>query len=142
MKQPRVLVAIAAFCLSACVSLMSDRRRHHEVDFVSEVKPLLELRCLECHNRHYVFAGLILETKRQAMKGGRNGPVIVPGAVDQSLLYKVLLLGHDSPVAMPPTPERLAHEHEQILHDWIQQGANWPDNVRLVPPQEWKNDRP
>ncbi|MFZ2276928.1 MAG: c-type cytochrome domain-containing protein [Prosthecobacter sp.] len=111
----------------------------HEVDFVTEEKPLLETRCLECHQHHYLCAGLNLETQKLAMKGGRSGPVIVPGAPHHSLLYKVLLLGHESPVAMPPTPERLEREHSRLLHDWIRQGAKWPPAVRLVPPQEWKS---
>lgn len=134
--KPTILAAVtAALGLVACMNVKPD----HEVDFVSEVKPLLESRCLECHHQRYVFAGLNLETKALAMKGGRSGAVIIPGAPHQSLLYNVLLLGHESPVAMPPTPERLEREHEQILHDWIQQGAQWPDGVRLVPPQDWKD---
>lgn len=134
--KPTILAAVtAALGLVACMNVKLD----HEVDFVSEVKPLLESRCLECHHKRYVFAGLNLETKALAMKGGRSGPVIIPGAPHQSLLYNVLLLGHESPVAMPPTPEKLEKDHEQILHDWIQQGASWPENVRLVPPQDWKD---
>jgi hypothetical protein len=66
------------------------------------------------------------------MKGGRSGAVILPGAPDQSLLYKVLHLGHENPVAMPPTPER-DERHPAIWR------AKWPDGAHLVPPQEWKN---
>jgi hypothetical protein len=139
MKRTLFVVMLAVPGLTACMHLRLERRSHHLVDFVSEVKPLLESRCLECHHRRYVCAGLNLETKTLAMKGGRSGPVVTPGAPHQSLLYNVLLLGHDSPVAMPPTPDRLEREDEQILHDWIQQGAHWPDSVRLVPPQDWKN---
>ena len=126
--------------LSACVMDLT-RLKNDPVDFVRQVKPILEASCLECHQHQYEFAGLNLETKERAMKGGRSGPVIVPGAPHQSLLYKVLLLGHDSHVAMPPTPERLDREHEQTLHDWIQQGATWPEGVRLTPPQHWKKSR-
>lgn len=139
MKRNMIATLMAAVSLTACMNLTV--LKDEPVDFVSEVKPLLESRCLECHQHSYVFAGLNLETKTLAMKGGRSGPVIVPGAPHQSLLYKVLLLGHDNPVAMPPTPERLEREHQQILHDWIQQGAAWPDGVRLVPPQEWTKSR-
>lgn len=139
MKRTLFAIMLTALGLSACMHLSLERRPDHAVDFAIEVKPILEMRCLECHHRRYVFAGLNLETKSLAMKGGRSGPVIIPGAPHQSLLYNVLLLGHESPVAMPPTPEKLEMEHEQILHDWIQQGAQWPDNVRLVPPQDWKD---
>lgn len=139
MKRRIYLAMLVASGLVACGHLQTERQPDHELDFVRSVKPLLESRCLECHHRRYVFAGLNLETKKLAMKGGRSGPVIIPGAPHQSLLFKVLLLGHDSPVAMPPTPDRLEREDEQILHDWILQGAAWPDSVRLVPPQDWKN---
>lgn len=133
------LTLAAALCLTAaaCSSWRSGFKPRRPVDFVREVKPLLEARCLECHHRRYVCAGLNLETKSLAMKGGRGGPVIRPGAPDQSLLYQVLLLGHDNPVAMPPTPERVEAEDLQILRDWIAQGAAWPSGVRLVPPQDW-----
>lgn len=130
-----------AALIPACELLRSGGAAGEPVDFVSEVQPILESRCLECHHSRYVFAGLNLETKKLAMKGGRSGAVIVPGAPHQSLLYKVLQLGHDNPVAMPPTPERLEREHEQVIHDWILQGADWPEGVRLIPPQDWKQSR-
>lgn len=127
--------------LPACMILDVRQLANEPVNFVPDVKPVLESLCLECHHSRYVFAGLNLETKKLAMKGGRSGPVIVPGAPHQSLLYKVLLLGHENPVAMPPTPERLEREQQQLIHDWILQGAPWPDGVRLVPPQDWKTSR-
>lgn len=135
MKLHLSAVAVIVLDMTSCMQM----EPLQEVDFVSEVKPLLEERCLECHQHRYVCAGLNLETQKLAMKGGRSGPVIVPGAPHQSLLYKVLLLGHESPVAMPPTPEGVEREEAKLLHDWILQGAKWPAKVRLVPPQEWKH---
>lgn len=135
----RIALALGA-AFPACVMELT-RLKNDPVDFVRRVKPILEKSCLECHQHRYEFAGLNLETKERAMKGGRSGPVIVPGAPHQSRLYKVLLLGHDNPVAMPPTPERLERDYEQTIHDWIQQGAKWPEGVRLTPPQDWKKSR-
>ncbi len=140
MNRYTCLSLAASLLLSACVVDLAVLK-NQRVDFVRQVKPILEGSCLECHQHQYVFAGLNLETKELAMKGGRRGPVIVPGSPHQSLLYKVLLLGHDSPVAMPPTPERLDRDYEQIIHDWIQQGAKWPDGVRLTAPQNRKNPK-
>jgi hypothetical protein len=140
----RILLSAAActaLLLPACVLLDFKRLSNEPVDFVGEVKPILEARCLECHHRRYVCAGLNLETKALAMKGGRSGPVIVQGAPHKSLLYKVLLLGHDNPIAMPPSPDPLSREEELAIHDWILQGAKWPAGVRLVPPQDWEKSR-
>jgi hypothetical protein len=141
MKRKLCLTLGAVALLPACMILDVTQLSNEPVDFVSDVKPILESRCLECHHSRYVFAGLNLETKALAMKGGRSGPVIVPGAPHKSLLHQVLLLGHENPIAMPPTPEKLEREHEQIIHDWILQGADWPEGVRLVPPQDWKKSR-
>jgi len=140
MRRIFYLPLAATLLLSACVVDLAVLK-NQRVDFVRQVKPILEGSCLECHQHQYVFAGLNLETKELAMKGGRSGPVIVPGSPHQSLLYKVLLLGHNSPVAMPPTPERMDRDDEQIIHDWIQQGAKWPDGVRLIAPQNRKNPK-
>jgi len=124
-------------CLTVNLRMLPDR----EVSFNDHIRPILEMRCLECHHHRYEFAGLNLETRARAMKGGRSGPVIVPGEPQKSLLYKVLLLGHNSPVAMPPTPDRLSREEEQWVHDWILQGAPWPEGERLVAPQDWPQNR-
>jgi hypothetical protein len=109
----------------------------------AQVKPILQSQCMECHNSRYQFAQLNLETRSLAMKGGRSGPVIKQGSPQQSLLYRVLLLGHDNPVAMPPKPERIAREQEQLIHDWILQGAPWPEGKegRLSPPTDLQASR-
>lgn len=132
-----VAVVLGAWTLLASVSCEALRGDAAPVDFVRDVKPILERRCLECHNRDYVFAGLRLETHDLAMKGGRSGPAIVPGKPDES----VLLLGHESPVAMPPTPEGTFEEEKAVLKAWIAQGAEWPQGVKLVPPQDWPQNR-
>lgn len=145
MTSRKILLFLAAVLgglgslLVSCQSLRPAR----EVSFRDDVKPILELRCLECHNRRYKFAGLNLETRELAMKGGRSGPAIIPGDPHNSLFYKVLLFGHEIPTAMPPTPDRLTQEEEQVLHDWIKQGGEWPAGAagRLIPPQEWKTNR-
>jgi hypothetical protein len=141
MKRRLLSLLAMTVLLPACMIVNFERLPDRKIDFVSEVKPILESRCLECHHSRYVFAGLNLETKKLAMKGGRSGPVIIPGEPHNSLFYKVLLLSVEHPVAMPPTPEKLAREHQQIIHDWLLQGAEWPEGVRLVPPQDWKANR-
>jgi hypothetical protein len=90
----RKLFSLAAVALlPACMILNVTQLSNEPVDFVSDVKPILESRCLECHHSRYVFAGLNLETKKLAMKGGRSGPVIVPGAPQQEPLVQSAAAG-------------------------------------------------
>lgn len=110
-----------------------------KVDFVQDVKPILEMRCLECHNSVDAAqnAGLNLETRELAMTTGRSIPVIRVGDPDNSLFLQVLKLGYEHPIAMPPSPDKIWEEQQKTLARWIRQGAPWPDDVRLVRPQDW-----
>jgi hypothetical protein len=113
--------------------------RENEV-FMTEIKPILELRCLECHNDKDAkdYAGLSLQTREAAMTTGRSGGVLKPGDPDGSLMLRVLSYGHDHPVAMPPSPDKLWDDKKKLIHDWIIDGAPWPESPRgrLIRPQD------
>lgn len=96
--------------------------------FLSEVKPVLEKYCIECHNGNSApeAGGLNLESRELAFTTGRQAPVIRPGSPHDSLLYKVLRLGHEEVLGMPPTPERVSDEELAAVRNWIRQGAPWP----------------
>ena len=108
--------------------------------FMTEIKPLLELRCLECHNDKDATAnaGLSLQTRRAAMTTGRSGGALRPGDPDGSLMLRVLSYGHDHPVGMPPSPDKLWDDKKKLIHDWIKDGAVWPKppRGRLIRPQD------
>ena len=65
------------------------------VDFATQVKPILETRCLNCHARGKYKAGLSLEDRAGLVQGGESGPAIVPGKADDSLLVQ-LVSGDDA----------------------------------------------
>ena len=113
--------------------LWPDRVPSGRVDFVRDVRPLLEDQCLECHNRVNAreFAGLNLETRESALSTGRSAPVIVPGNPAESLLIRVLKLPSSHPVSMPAAPEKVAGVRLAILEKWIAEGAEWPADARL-----------
>ena len=110
-----------------------------DVVFERDVKPILEIECLQCHNTKDAAqnAGLSLETRAQALTSGRSAPVIIPGKADQSLLVKVLQFKGDHPMNMPPAPDKIWGERLEMIKQWINEGAAWPEEVRLVRPQDW-----
>ena len=110
--------------LSGCATPLGNQ----PVQFATEVKPVLEYYCIECHtDRSRVkFGGLSLETGAAAMKTGWHAPVIIPGDPEGSLLYKVLRFGHDHPQSMPPAPDKISDEQLAVVYRWIRQGAIWP----------------
>ena len=55
--------------------------------FERDVLPILTANCLSCHGGSSM-AGLDLRTAYSALKGSHNGPVVVKGDPENSLLYQ------------------------------------------------------
>ena len=98
-----------------------------KIDFVTQVKPILQSECVRCHHDGAIMGGLNLMTRASAMKGSSKGPVLVPGDPEKSSLYRVTQLPEDQDHAMPATGAKLSDEEKGILRQWIQEGADWPE---------------
>src|SRR5690242_15502015 len=72
------------------------------VDFEKDIQPILDEKCVACHNVVTAESKLVLEDVAAMLKGGKRGPAIVPKDPDKSLLYRVASRGMDP--AMPPLP--------------------------------------
>src|SRR3954447_21074364 len=94
------------------------------VDFQKDVRPILATSCYEGHGERKQKAGLRLDRKADALHGGDDGPVIVPGDGAASLLVRNVA-GVDPDTLMPPAGKgkRLTPEQVGILRAWIDQGA-------------------
>ena len=98
------------------------------VDFVREVRPILETHCCECHGDKKQKSGLRLDIKSEAFKGGdSHSPDIVPGKASQSPLAH-FLTSTDDDERMPPKGPLPAAAIETITR-WINEGAHWPDGI-------------
>jgi formylglycine-generating enzyme required for sulfatase activity len=106
-----------------------------KVDFVKDVQPILEFSCVACHREGHDKGGLRLDNKASAAKGGENGPALIPGKAKASMLYNLTVLRPDHEDLMPPKSKGgpLPNEATDLLRDWINQGAVWPDGLTLTP---------
>ncbi len=111
-----------------------------KIDFSRNVRPLLIINCLECHNSKDAIrnGNFNLETRQLAMTTGTAPPAIVPGDPEKSQLIRVLTLDPVHQRAMPPTPDKVWGVRMEILRRWISEGADWPESVRLVHPRDLK----
>jgi uncharacterized membrane protein len=93
--------------------------------YVKHIHPILDANCVACHGASKVQGGLRLDSYELLMKGGKDGPVIVPRNADTSLLMERITLPADNQHFMP-AEGRPPLKTEQIawIRAWIQQGAS------------------
>ncbi len=111
-----------------------------KIDFKKNVRPILVINCLECHNNDSApqNGNLSLETRQLALTTGDHAPVLIPDDPDKSLLISVLTIDGSHFNSMPPTPDKIWGIRMEILRRWIAEGAEWPEDVPLVHPREIK----
>lgn len=103
-----------------------------QVDFMTQVKPLLEGTCVHCHGPEKQEGEYRMDTMEAAFKGGENYPneTIIPGDTNKSAVYWMTTEPSDSPDVMPPK-KQLHVDQQGILKAWIEGGAKWPEGVVL-----------
>jgi len=102
------------------------------VSFTKEVKPVLETHCLKCHNDQSNFAGIKFHTREQILEATKpNRPILIPGNARNSSFYLVTSLPGYFVEAMPAQGHRLTEDEKDIIYRWIEQGAKWPEGIRL-----------
>jgi cytochrome c551/c552 len=88
---------------------------------------LLEEQCLKCHNASVRMSGLSLESLADAQKGGTQGPAIVPGKPQESVLLR--MISGEKP-RMPMQAAPLSPAEVASIRQWIADGAPWPEPLR------------
>ncbi len=111
-----------------------------KIDFERDVRPLFVQHCYACHGSEKQKAGLRLDRKSDAMKGGDDGKVIVVGKSAESPLVR-LAAGLEADRVMPPKGLRLTAGQVGILRAWIDQGADWP-GAESADPRDWWSLKP
>src|SRR6266699_4759708 len=87
--------------------------------FEKDIRPILKAHCFECHGEgQKLKAGLDLRLRRLMLKGGDDGPVLVPGKPERSLLFKMVHSGE-----MPKRDKKLTREQLALIKQWIATGA-------------------
>jgi len=100
--------------------------------FAEHVRPVLETKCLPCHgggktNR----SGFDLATREALLRGGDNGPAVVPGKAQESALWKRIT--HEVQPGMPFQREKLSSEAIARIAAWIDAGAPYTAALKMDP---------
>lgn len=120
---PGLLLLVGCLTSPICHDLLAADET--PIEFDKHVRPILERHCWACHGADKQQAGLRLDVRERAVKGGESGePAIVPGEPEKSLAV-LLIRGDDPDVVMPPEGERVSEAELQTPIQWIEQGAPW-----------------
>lgn len=101
--------------------LMVGTARTEVPDFEKDIAPILEAKCLSCHNAADAKGEFVLETREQALS---DPEMIAPGSSADSKLMSLISGGEPD---MPKRGVPLSEKQIQTVGDWIKAGAKWPE---------------
>jgi len=111
--------------LTACLVLVTGgvSLAAEKVDYLTQIKPLLQSKCYSCHGALKQEADLRLDTRALMLEG----QVVVPGDAGDSLLIERISTGDDERMPPPEDGAELKPNEIALISKWIEQGAIAPD---------------
>ena len=121
----KLSIAFAATALAVSTTVGAETK----VDFAKDILPVLQNNCLKCHGPEKQKGKLRLDTREAALKGGKGGPAFVVGdAAKSDLVHRIGLPKTDDDF-MPSEGDPLSKTQIDLLKEWINQGAVWPETA-------------
>ena len=123
----------AAYALGSLTS--SQAQTPPKVDFETQVLPIFKERCFECHQKEFTDTktGKLKKPKGKfrmdnpelLVQGGSEGGNLTPGDPAKSTVYTTVTLPDTDDLAMPPKGDRLTAEQQNLIKQWITEGASF-----------------
>src|SRR5690606_10597549 len=124
-----VVLCLLVVAVGGCQYFMSEP----EIDFSTQVKPILNNKCISCHGGVKAKAGFSVLFQEEALGKTESGkPAIIPGDPDNSELIRRITL-NDPEERMPYKHAPLSQHEVDILRRWIKEGAKWGDHWAYLP---------
>jgi uncharacterized membrane protein len=106
--------------------------------FADLVQPILENKCGTCHNESKKKGKLSVTSLEMLLKGGRQGPAVIPGDLAESELIKRISLNPKNKKFMPAEGKTPLTESETaVIKWWIEKsGASGDKKLSAAKPPE------
>ena len=118
----RILIWLS---LSLSSALAADLKPADVEFFESKIRPVLVAECYECHDAKKQKGDLRLDYRDGLLKGGEEGPSIVPGDAKKSILLQSMDHSHET-LQMPKKRTKLDAQIIADFAEWINRGAPDP----------------
>lgn len=103
------------------------------IDFVKDIKPILEAKCIACHFDKSPATNISFQTREQILdQTSPQRPILIPGDPEHSTLFLVTTLPEYFIEAMPASGHRLNEVETWKIYQWILEGAKWPKDAKLL----------
>ncbi len=86
------------------------------------IKPMLDAKCIQCHNPDKSNGGLVLTSFEAILDGGNSGEVLQAGDVFESKLFARTTLPQSSSKFMPLEGIPFTYKEQEIMAWWIETG--------------------
>lgn len=97
------------------------------------IKPILNNRCVSCHNPKKTKGELLLHTPEGLIEGGEHGSVLLEGNAEKSELYTRMVLPMDHEDHMPPEGKTQPTKEEiLLLRAWIDAGHPFAGTIKAA----------
>lgn len=116
-------LAICLFAPALLPGAVADQAATEEF-FEKRIRPLLAEHCMDCHGADKQKGSLRLDHQAGWQNGGDSGPALIPGKIEESLLWKAVSYT-DRDLKMPPK-KKLSEAQMADLKTWITSGAHDP----------------
>ncbi len=98
--------------------------------YQATIMPILEKKCMSCHNDQKVKGELNMSSIAKILKGGKHGALWKAGDTTSLLLQRVYLPEEKKEHMPPKGKEQLTVEEIALLTAWIKEGADMKKAVK------------
>ena len=93
--------------------------------FNDAVMPILQSKCVSCHNKEKKKGGLLLTSYEEILAGGKSREGVIPGNTATSEIFRRITLPKEHKEFMPSDGKKpLTESQIAILEFWIETGAH------------------
>lgn len=118
-------------CFTGCLlgelpAVVAQNRSPSDAHFETQIAPLLIKRCVECHQGENTAGGLLLTNGKGLALGGDSGDAINREVFADSYLLERITSG-EMPPEQQGRPQKLPDSEIEVLRQWVNDGAQWPE---------------
>ncbi|MBL6725958.1 MAG: hypothetical protein ISQ09_12820, partial [Rubripirellula sp.] len=125
MANSKILIALT---LLLAANPASQLHGDEPVSYRAQIKPLLARKCIPCHGSLKQESDLRLDTASLIISAG----MVIPGSPESSEVMR-RIAAIDTEIRMPPEGEPLSPSEQELVKQWISQGATGANGEQPQP---------